>query len=171
MRLEGDVWRAYSRDFKRSAFRLETQPTYTMPDEVEEVRRFLAGELTPPEGHNARWHATVRANIEAGKTMTRVRVVSQPLTDYQRYGFAWSVPGNIEAGEDIRVLDLTNTPLPPLPKFDFWLYDEATVVRLDYRMDGTQIARELVEPDYLPEYLEWRDYALTHSVPFREYQN
>ncbi|MBS2545960.1 hypothetical protein KGQ19_03675 [Catenulispora sp. NL8] len=113
----------------------------------------------------------MRANVKAGKSMTRVRVMRQPLTDYQRYGFAWSVPGNIAAGEDIRVLDLTGKPLPPLPTFDFWLWDEEIVARLDYHMDGTQIGRELVEDADLGRYLEWRDYALAHSVPFQEYQH
>lgn len=170
MRLVGEVWKAYAKNFERSAFRLEVQPTYTMPAEQDSVRRFLAGEPVP-EGHNSEWHATVRANIAAGKTMQRVRVVRRPLTNYQRYGFAWSVPGNVAAGEDIRVLDLTGKPLPPLPTFDFWLYDEKTVARLDYHMDGTQIGRELVEDADLTQYFEWRDYALKHSVPFLEYAN
>lgn len=170
MRLVGEAWKAYARNFERSAFRLEVQPTYTMPAEQDSVRRFLAGESVP-EGHNAEWHATVRANIAAGKIMQRVRVVHRPLTDYQRYGFAWSVPGNVAAGEDIRVLDLTGKPWPPLPTFDFWLYDEKTVARLDYHMDGTQIGRELVEDADLTQYFEWRDYALKHSVPFLEYSN
>lgn len=170
MRLVGEAWKAYAKNFERSAFRLEVQPTYTMPAEQDSVRRFLAGEPLP-EGHNSEWHVTVRANIAAGKTMQRVRVVRQPLTDYQRYGLAWSVPGNVAAGEDIRVLDLTGSPLPPLPTFDFWLYDEKTVARLDYHMDGTQIGRELVEDADLTRYFEWRDYALKHSVPFLEYSN
>ena len=68
-------------------------------------------------------------------------------------------------------MDLTGKPLPPLPTFDFWFYDEKTVARLDYHMDGTQIGRELIEDADLTQYFEWRDYALKHSVPFREYQN
>jgi len=81
MRFEGEAWKAYAKNFERSAFRLEVQPAYTMPAEQDSVRRFLTGEPMP-EGHNSEWHATVRANIARGKTMQRVRVVRRPLTDY-----------------------------------------------------------------------------------------
>ena len=68
-------------------------------------------------------------------------------------------------------MDVTGKPQPPLPTFDFWLYDDSRVARLDYRMDGTQIGRELIEDADLTQYFEWRDYALKHSVPFLEYAN
>ncbi|WKK22238.1 hypothetical protein QZH56_26060 [Streptomyces olivoreticuli] len=168
MLLDGDVWAAYFRDFRRSAWRLEVQPTYTMPAEAGSLARFLRGE-PKPDDHNTKWHVTVQAASDAGKTFGRVRVVRQPLTDYQRYQFAWGIPGNIEAGEDIRVLDLTDRD-PGLPDQDFWLFDETTVVHLNYRPDGTQINRELIESPDLGKYLGWRNVALENAVPFGEYR-
>lgn len=168
MFLDGEQWQAYFRDFKHSAWRFEVQPTYTMPAEAESLARFLRGE-PKPETHNAAWHVTVRDAIEAGKTFGRVRVVRRPLTDYQRYQFAWGIPGNITAGEDIRVLDLTDKELD-LPEQDFWLFDESVVVHLNYRPDGTQINRELVADPDLSKYLRWRDLALEDAVPFGEYR-
>ncbi|UZJ29369.1 DUF6879 family protein [Streptomyces endophytica] len=168
MLLDGEPWAAMFQDFKRSAWRFEVQPTYTMPAEADSLARFLRGE-PKPEGHNAKWHVTVRDAIKAGKTFGRVRVVRQPLTDYQRYQFAWGIPGNIKAGEDIRVLDLTDRDLD-LPDQDFWMFDETTVVHLNYRPDGTQINRELIESPDLKKYLGWRDLALENAVPFGEYR-
>ncbi|RLV08815.1 hypothetical protein CTZ27_08695 [Streptomyces griseocarneus] len=168
MLLDGDAWAAYFRDFKRSAWRLEVQPTYTMPAEADSLARFLRGE-PKPDDHNAKWHVTVRDAVAAGKTFGRVRVVCRPLTDYQRYQFAWGIPGNIRAGEDIRVLDLTDKDLG-LPDQDFWLFDETTVVHLNYRPDGTQINRELIESPDLGQYLGWRDLALENADPFGEYR-
>ena len=167
MLLDGEEWSAYFRDFKASAWRLEVQPTYTMPRESENLARFLKGEAKP-EGHNANWHATVRANIAAGRSIGRVRVVRRPLTEYQRYQLAWGTPGNIAAGEDIRILDLADAELD-LPSQDFWLFDEATVVHLNFRPDGTQINRELVESPDLSSYLQWRDSAIAASVSYLEY--
>lgn len=168
MLLDGDDWAAYFRDFKRSAWRLEVQPTYTMPAEAESLSRFLQGEPKPAD-HNAKWHETVRAAIRAGKALGRVRVVRQPLTDYQRYQFAWGIPGNIAAGEDIRVLDLTDRDVD-LPSQDFWLFDETTVVHLNYRPDGTQINRELIDSPDLGKYVAWRELAVENSVPFSGYR-
>lgn len=164
--LEGDEWQSYFRKFKRSAFRLEVHQVYTMPAEAATVRDFLAGE-TLPDGFNAAWHRTVREHTAAGRTMTRAKTVRRPLTDYSRYLFEWCIPGNVSAGEEYRIVDITNGPHPGLPQQDFWLFDETTVVHLNYRRDGTQINRELIRDPDLRTYLGWRDLALKDSVPFR----
>ncbi|MFC1433260.1 DUF6879 family protein [Streptacidiphilus sp. N1-3] len=169
MLLDGERWSAYFRDYKRSAWRLEVQPTYTMPAEAESVARFLRGE-PKPGAHNAAWHVTVGQAVAEGKTFGRVRVIREPLTDYIRYQSAWGIPGNIEAGEDIRVLDLTRRTLD-LPEQDFWMFDESVVVHLNYRPDGTQINRELIESPDLSKYLRWRDLALAESIPFAEWNS
>jgi hypothetical protein len=73
-----------------------------MPKEQENAARFLLGE-GKPANHNARRHERVRGYIRSGRSIGRVRVVRQPLTDYQRYQFAWGIPGNIKAGEDTQI--------------------------------------------------------------------
>lgn len=166
MLLDGEAWRGFFDRFESEAWRLEAQPTYTMPGEAESFARFLRGD-PKPKAHNSRWHGRVKGYRSDGKYVGRVRVVRRPLTDYQRYQFAWGVPGNIAAGEDIRVLDLTEMDLG-LPDFDFWLFDEVRIVRLNYRPDGTQINREVVDED--PDaYLEWKRIAIEASVPFSIY--
>ena len=166
MLLDGDAWRDFFDRFESEAWRLEVQPTYTMPGEADSFARFLRGE-PKPDSHNSRWHGRVTGYRADGKYVGRVRIVRQPLTDYQRYQFAWGIPGNIAAGEDIRVLDLSDADLG-LPDFDFWMFDEARVVRLNYRLDGTQINREVVGGS-LDAYREWKRNAIEASVPFSTY--
>jgi hypothetical protein len=168
VRLEGEAWSRCFRDFAHSAFRLELHQTYSMPDEADELRRFRAGEQPPPDYHYG-WLDTVAEARRSGKTMRRIRVVTRPLTDYTEYEFAWGFVYNVEAGEDIRILDATDQPESELPDHDFWLFDEATVVKLLYRPDGTQIGRELVQDPDLGAYLSWRDTAWEQAVPFRDY--
>ncbi|MBG0854782.1 hypothetical protein I2W78_23780 [Streptomyces spinoverrucosus] len=168
MLLDGDDWRRTFDAYEREAWRFEAQPTYAMPREAENVARFLRGEPKPVD-HNARWQERVRGFVASGRTIGRVRIVRQPLTDYQRYQFAWGIPGNIEAGEDIRILDITRDDYGlPLSGADWWMFDESRIVHLNYRPDGTQINRELFTGDITP-YLEWKRDALAHSVPFAEY--
>lgn len=166
--LSDGEWRDIFDAFRQDAWRFEAQPTYTMPREAASVARFLRGEEKPVD-HNARWHERVRAYREAGKQIGRVRVVRQPLTDYQRYQFAWGIPGNIQAGEDIRILDATDDDYGlPLTGQDWWIFDDTTIVLLNYRPDGTQIGREVFEGDPEP-YRRWKRIAITASASFMEY--
>ncbi|MGP2439061.1 DUF6879 family protein [Streptomyces sp. JW3] len=168
MLLDGDAWRSTFDAYAQDAWRFEAQPVYTMPREAENIARFFRGEPKPAD-HNVRWHERVRGFVTSGRTIGRVRVVRQPLTDYQRYQFAWGIPGNIDAGEDVRILDVTRSDYGlPLSGTDWWMFDESKIVHLNFRADGTQINRELFTGDVTP-YLEWRRIALTHSVPFTEY--
>ncbi|MFH8991022.1 DUF6879 family protein [Streptomyces sp. NPDC017940] len=168
MPLEGENWRRFFDAFEREAWRFEAQPTYTMPKEQENVARFLRGEAKPAD-HNARWHERVRGYVQSGRRIGRVRVVRRPLTDYQRYQFAWGIPGNIAAGEDIRVLDVTRDGHGlPLTGRDWWLFDGLRVAHLNFRPDGTQIDREVYEDDPAP-YVQWQRTALEQAVPFEEY--
>ncbi|MFJ2607518.1 MULTISPECIES: DUF6879 family protein [unclassified Streptomyces] len=167
--MDGDEWGAYFRDFKRSAFRLEVQQTYTMPAEADRVRRFLAGEPMPDRSKWP-WHETIRGHVAAGRTMARAKVVRRPLTPYSRYLFEWAIPGNVAAGEDYQIVDVTEGAVPGLPEQDFWLFDETTVVHLNYRPDGTQINRELIQNPDIGKYLAWRDLALESAEPFSVYR-
>ncbi|MHC0433131.1 DUF6879 family protein [Streptomyces sp. O3] len=167
--MDGDDWDAYFRGFKRSAFRLEVHQTYTMPAEAETLRAFLAG-ADKPDGFNASWHQTIREHVAAGRTMTRAKVVRLPLTPSSQYLFAWGIPGNVAAGENYQIIDLTDRPNPGLPEQDFWMFDESTVVHLNFRSDGTQINRELIQNPDMGKYLAWRDLALASAVPFSAYR-
>ncbi|WP_406342822.1 DUF6879 family protein [Streptomyces sp. NBC_00648] len=168
MLLDGEGWRRFFDAFEREAWRFEAQPTYAMPKEQENIGRFLRGEPKPAD-HNARWHERVRAYVASGRSIGRVRIVRQPMTDYQRYQFAWGIPANIRAGEDIRVLDVTRSDHGlPLTGQDWWMFDDTRVVHLNFRPDGTQINREVVEGDPAP-YREWKRIAMENAVPFEEY--
>ncbi|MGP3989148.1 DUF6879 family protein [Streptomyces sp. 3N207] len=167
MFLDGDEWREFFDAFEREAFRFETQPKYSMPKEAASLARFLSGQPKPVD-HNRRWHERVRGYLDQGKWIGRVRVVSQPLTDYQRYQLSWGIPGNVAAGEHIRILDVTQGDFGlPLGQ-DWWMFDESRVVHLNYRPDGTQINREVVEGDIEP-YRRWKRAAFEAAIPFAEY--
>jgi hypothetical protein len=166
--LSNEASGALFRDFKRSAFRLETLQTYTIPRDQASFEQFLAAEPKPDE-YNTTWEASVRQNVRAGKVMQRAKVIRRPFTDYTRYLLVWAIPGNVAAGEDYRILDLTDRSLD-LPDQDFWLFDDETVLLLNFNPDGTLRDRELADPAELNQYRRWRDLALAEAVPFGEYR-
>jgi hypothetical protein len=168
--LEGESWKRRFQSFKTSVFRLETLPVYKVAnEEVEEFQRFLAGEKPPADLHYA-WLDTISRGVELGKVFQRVHLVRSPLTDYIRYEFEWAYAFNVRAGEDIRILDLTEIENPGLPaKYDYWIFDESEIVHMRYEEDGTQIDRALLDNPDFGQHLRWRDLALEYAVPFAEY--
>lgn len=168
MRLKTDTWRQLMASVTYSAFRLETLPVYDMPGERDEFALHMAGERPPPDLHY-RWLDTVAEGVKAGKLFQRVHVVTSPLSDYLEYEFAWGYVFNVRAGEDIRILDLARQGDPGLPAQDFWLFDDMTVVRMDYTEHGVQLGRELLEGIDPAPYVAWKHLALSHAQPFAQY--
>ena len=166
MRLEGDGWRRFFDSYQQEAFRLETLSRYGVGSERAEYENFLTtGQLDVPDGDP--WLMRVRHFRRTGRWIGRVHVIRRPLTDYLRYEFA-VYRRTVEAGEDVRILDLTDRPNPGLPPQDFWLFDDTAVVRMDYDSDGTQLGRELLEDVDPAPYVTWKRLALEHAEPFSE---
>jgi hypothetical protein len=161
---ETDLARLFA-SFRRSAFRLECLPAYDVTEDAEResFRLWLAGER--PQGQERGWPELVATAVAAGKSMRRVRMVETPLTEYQRFQFGWGYPANVAAGEAIYILD--HRP-EGLLMVDFWLFDDETVVVLEYD-DAGHFLRPVVAESLGP-FRQARDKALKSCVPFREYE-
>ncbi|WP_149183122.1 DUF6879 family protein [Streptomyces sp. TRM49041] len=162
MLLDGEAWADKFKTFQIEAWRLETLPQYLVPQEAEEFAAFKAGARFPGPYEDA-WTAMVRT-----RNVGRVHIVTRPLTDYLRFEFERYYQHQAPAGEDIRILDITDRPNPLPDVRDFWMFDRSTVVLMKYEADGTQIERELYEGDPAP-FLEYQRIAVAESVPFLEY--
>ncbi|WP_026415987.1 DUF6879 family protein [Actinomadura oligospora] len=168
MLLAGDDWRKFFDSYRRDAFRLETLPVYGVPEEDEEFRVWReTGRLDIPEDDP--WLVRVRRFRETGRSIGRVHVLIRPLTEYLRFEFAF-YPHSSQAGEEIRILDVTDRPNPLAGAQDFWLFDDTHVVLMHYADDGTQTSRELLDDADPTPYIEQKRLALAHSVPFPEYR-
>ncbi|NUR91908.1 MAG: hypothetical protein HOY71_48210 [Nonomuraea sp.] len=108
-------------DFSSTAFRMETRDGYAVSAEREALARFAAGE---PYGLEwlAGWLGKVADARAAGKVIRRVRVVSLPLGDYDRFGLDVSRHA-VRAGEDIRYLARDDAYALGLPGGDAWLFN------------------------------------------------
>jgi hypothetical protein len=155
--------------FERSAFRVEARDQYDVAEEREELARFLAGKELPPGSPGSRaWLAFITANMSAGRVVERVRIVSEPLTDYTRYEFA-AYRRNIGAGEQIRVLPrsvLTDADQAWASE-DFWIFDDELVAVLHYDDVGRFVGAE--QAAELTPYLEAKRRSLTLAVDFEEF--
>jgi hypothetical protein len=152
--------------FAHTAYRLEVRERYGVGYETVPVRQFLAGEPVDLS-YMERWLALMTALTNDGKRIERVRVVSQPFSDYTRYGL-WLCDRNVKAGEDIRYLDRQRAG--DLPNHDYWLFDSSRLFLMHFDETDDLLGAELVEdPTVVVQHCLWRDAAWHYATPYVEY--
>jgi hypothetical protein len=163
----GDFDTQFTALFKREAFRLELLDSYDSPGTHDRVQRFLAGEPANP-AFRAGWDALLTEAHTVGARMSRVHVVSEPLTGYLQFELDF-YRGSVAAGEDVRILPRTQAASLDLPGFDFWLFDRAAAVMV-YDQAGWWLRAELVTaPAFIADCRHWRDTAMAHATPLADY--
>lgn len=147
-------------NFKESAFRLESLPAYSVPEEADMLAHFRrTGVAVLDDNHP--WPPMVRTATQAGKRMQRVRVVSTPLSEYERFELAL-YPHSVACGEDIRILEDARFTF----RSDFWLLDDEACFVMHYDETGAFLGVEQVDP---APYRERRRLALSWSIPLADY--
>jgi hypothetical protein len=136
---------AFLASFEREAVHLEMRDVYAVEDERGRFARFLERGYRDHDAEAEErqpWMTLIRESTEAGKTFKRVRIISEPVTDYIR--FEWAGAGrSVEAGEQIKWLPRRLASPIALPGNDFWLFDESTVVFTVFTGEGDVLERQL----------------------------
>jgi hypothetical protein len=170
--LRGEEFDARFRQFRSSVFRLETLQVYRGSGEDDAIAAFQAGVAEPPDDpEQTDWEEMIRANLRAGRAMQRVHVVIEPLSPYMRFELTWAYAPNVAAGEDIRIIPVSENEWPSeLPRQDFWLFDDVELFVAHYADDGLWLGVEPVaDPAQLEAARRWRDAALRLALPWRAY--
>lgn len=163
MLLDGEAWADKFKTFQTEAWRLETLPQYVVPQEAEEFAAFKAGARFPGPYEDA-WTAMVRT-----RNVGRVHIVNRPLTDYLRFEFERYYQHQAPAGEDIRILDITDRP-NPAPRRP-GLLDVRPLDGRPHEVRGRRYADRAGAVRGRPPapFLEYRRIAIAESVAFLEY--
>ncbi|TLQ43495.1 DUF6879 family protein [Streptomyces marianii] len=153
--------------FEHTAFRLETRRGYASDRQGARFQAFMRGIDPQPEPEHP-WNVNVREKAASGARFSRVRIIDEPPTDGQRFLMA-TAAGNVQAGEDIRVLTRTDAERLSLPDWDFWLFDSRTLVRMHIDATDTTIGVELVDdPAQVLAACRARDAAWPMAAPTAE---
>lgn len=126
--------------FQREALHLEMRDSYGTAAEIPHLAKWEAGE-PDDTGWLQPWFDRVRAATQAGKVFRRARIVSEPVSDYQK----WVLKDShlfVEAGEDIRWVPRNRVSAVALPGNDFWLFDDRVVVFLIFAGHGRVVDRQ-----------------------------
>ncbi|MFJ9018401.1 DUF6879 family protein [Streptomyces sp. NPDC102259] len=156
------------RDFKHTAWRLETRRGYASDRNSPKWARFLTGEDVSRDPDNP-WRENVSTQTAQGKRFERVRVVDEPPTQGQGFLLA-TAPSNIAAGEDIRNLTRAQAQELRLPEHDFWLFDSEILVRFAFDDCDTTLGVYVTEdPTEVLAACQVRDAAWHHAVRSEEF--
>jgi hypothetical protein len=117
------------------------------------------------------WLEMLRRHRMAGRTCRRLRVVSEPLSDYQRWTMSHASLF-VEAGEDIRYLPRQRLATVALPgSGDFYVFDDELVLFLHYAGNGTNASFEITEDaQVVSGCKEAFEAAWDVATPFRDYR-
>jgi hypothetical protein len=161
--------RACFTSFQREAVHLEMRDAYGTEVELPHLHKWLNGE-PDDTGWLQPWFDTVRAATAAGKVFRRARIVSEPITDYQR----WVLKDShlfVEAGEDIRWIPRRLVSTIALPGNDFWLFDDELAIFLIFTGSGLVVDRlATTEPSAVQLCRSAFEAVWKLSIPDSEYQ-
>jgi hypothetical protein len=166
--LRGEAFRQLFRDLRRSAFHLEMQDEYGVADESEPFQKWLNGE--PDDYHwITEWHELIKKVTAAGKSVSRARVITEPVTDYIRFEHDLT-RFNVAAGERVYWVPRHLTTGIEFPEHDYWLLDEETVAFNIFSEDGSTFGAKLVtEPATVDHCVKVRDQVLAVAIPHESY--
>ncbi|MGI5291119.1 DUF6879 family protein [Nonomuraea polychroma] len=159
--------------FTREAFHLELRDYYGVPTEADPFTRWQRGEPDDLEWFRP-WLARMQRVAEAGRTVRRLRVVTEPVTDYIRWEYTVATPPTLEAGEDIRWLPRHMVPADvvfPLDGRDWWLFDDQLLAVGRFDDDGRVLGSDLITtPAIVAECVALRDKLWSAGIPHHEFK-
>lgn len=132
------------RGIRRSFVHLETRDAYGTEVELPHMAKWRRGEVDD-FAWLGWWLEMLRGHRAAERTCRRARVVSEPLSDYQRWTMSHAQVF-VDAGEDIRYVSRPRLAEVFLPgSGDFYVFDDETVLFLHYAGDGTNASFEITD--------------------------
>jgi hypothetical protein len=158
------------RGITKSFVHLETRDAYGTEVELPHWGKWRRGE---PDDFAwlAWWLEMLRGHRAAGRTCRRLRVVSEPLSDYQRWILSHAEMF-VDAGEDIRYAERPRLATVALPgSGDFYVFDNELVLFLHYAGNGTNTYFEITEdPQTVRTCREAFEKVWDLATPLRDYR-
>ena len=158
------------RGIKKSFVHLETRDAYGTKIELPHMAQWRRGQ---PDDFAwlTWWLDMLRGHREAGRTCRRLRVVSEPLNDYQR----WTTSHAhllVDSGEDIRYVSRRRLVTVTLPgSGDFYVFDDHLVLFLHYAGNGMNVSFEITEDPRIAQMCnETFETVWDMATPARDYR-
>lgn len=151
---------------QRSVVHLEMRDTYDTTDAA--FIRWKEDSNTDYEWDD--WIELVGSAVARGVRFRRLRIVSEPVTDYIRWEHAIS-DGNIRAGEELRWLPRRQAFDLMLPGADFFMFDQR-IVRYNFNAgDGHSLRQyeHVSDPRMVAQVVAAFEMAWERAIPHEDY--
>jgi hypothetical protein len=166
--ISGEEREQFFSTFKREALHLEMRDSYGTQVERPHLDKWERGEPENSEWLKP-WFDTVRAGAAVGKLFRRIRIISEPITDYIRWEHM-DAHMFVEAGEDIRWLPRRLVSPIAFPGNDYWLFDAETVIFSVFAGNGEVVERQLyTDPGVVELCQSAFGAAWELAIPHRDY--
>lgn len=129
---------------RESAVHLEMRDAYYSNPRFED---WQAGQRVDWDDRASWWrpfHQNIADAVARGVAVRRVRIVSEPVTDYIQWEH-YQTRANVEAGEEVRWLPRHRAWDLLLPGSDLWIFDGRLMRVHHFSGDGEWISKELCD--------------------------
>jgi hypothetical protein len=120
---------------------LELRDTYAGTD--PDFAAWQVGELINRSDGDAEWRSIIQPLVDREVDVRRLRVVSEPVSDYIRWEHMITDTSSIAAGESVRWVPRRRISDLTLPGNDFWLLDDRVLFNY-FSGDGAWVGGEMI---------------------------
>jgi hypothetical protein len=156
-----------------TALHMEMRDHYQVDEEADDMARWRetgVRDVDPTSPGWGPWIAKVRDATARGVAVQRVRIISEPTSEYIRYEHA-GTDMNTLAGEEVRWLPRTQVSDLCLPGNDFWVFDDRLVRFHYFAGDGQWLYDDLRdEADVIKLCRNSFEAAWERAVPHEDYR-
>lgn len=155
----------------RTAFHLEHRDAYAVSDVHRPSYEAFTQRGEVDTSFMNGWATVVREATGRGVEFRRLRIVSEPLSDYIRWEHALTAV-NVAAGEQVRWLSRRTCPPVAVVPFDCWIIDSNIVLVNHFAGNGTWPepgVERRTDPELVKITAESFDAAWTLAVPHGDY--
>jgi hypothetical protein len=148
---------------------MEMRDAYT-PDDPDWLD-WRAGLRFDPAERWASWSGLVRATVDRRVSVRRLRLVSEPVTDYVRFEYDVTAAHNLAAGEQVRWLPRQAAAGLLVPCNDFWVFDNQVILWNHFAGDGSWVSEERSDDPVITKLCASSfDAAWERAIPHEAYQ-
>jgi hypothetical protein len=148
------------KSFNRDALRIETLPTYNVPEEAKFLDSLRRGE-EPDLSFLKEWHDYLDELAGTPRVSKRIRLLHNPPSEYEKVELRWAYPSNAKHGEQIRLgrIDMLEKPI------DVWIFDDELGFEMVYDNDGSFREANPLIYEQIQQYVDWANKVWPYLKP------
>jgi hypothetical protein len=169
---EREVVRRLINTAKIEVFRLETLNTYLVDGEKKEFEDFRNGIFKREnDSSTIAWLEQLERRCAEGTRFIGIHVIDLPLSDYLRFEIETNYELIEEKGQRIFMLERSKTGIESRLLKDFWMFNEDTVVEVNYDREGRWLSfgKLITDKKAVEGYLHIRDQLLSKALPLDKF--